>query len=110
MALKTLGSNATNTLRALVQDSNLTVADAATLRANIKWDWDYVNGAFVLIQNGAVYPGAYEFQGNSGLLHVPRRGVLKVLPGDYVAYDASGWPILVSGGAIQYSATSWTHN
>ena len=96
-------------MNALVMNSDLTVADAATLRANIKWDWDYVNGAFTRIQAGAIMPAGFEFQGGSGLLYVPRRGVLKVLPGDYVAYDPNGWPILVSGGSIN-SGTGWSHS
>ena len=113
MALKTLGTSATTTLNALVMNSDLTVADAATLRANIKWDYVYVNGAWVQNQNGAAYPGGFEFQGGSGLLYVPRRGVLQVLPGDYVAYDPNGWPILVAGGSITTnvgSATGWAHS
>jgi hypothetical protein len=109
MALKTLGTAATNTLHALVQNSNLAVADAATLRANIKYDGVYVNHVWTAIQANAVYPGAYEFQGGQGLLYVPRRGVLKVLEGDYVGYDANGWPILVSGWSIN-AANSWSHS
>lgn len=43
------------------------------------------------------------------LLHVPNRGVLRVLAGDYVAYDTTtGWPILVSARAI--NAGPWTHS
>jgi len=111
MALKTAGTSATNTLRALVMNSDLTVTDAATLRQNIQWDGSYQNAAWVRIQNGAVYPGGFEFQGGSGLLHVPRRGVLKVLEGDYVCYDPNGWPILVSGWSINGSGSSgWSHN
>lgn len=97
MALKTLGTSATNTLRALVAGTNLSPADIATLRANIKND--LVNGA-------PIWPGAFEF--NSGVLTVPNRGVLKVLPGDYVAYDPNGWPILISAGAI--AGSGWTHS
>jgi len=99
MTLKTLGTSLTTSLNALVMDSDLTIADGATLRANIKND--QVNGS-------PAYPGAFEFQGGSGLLYVPNRGVLKVLPGDYVAYDANGWPILVSKGAI--AGSGWTHS
>lgn len=99
MALKTLGTSATSTLQALVQNSNMSPADAATLRANIKWDGVYGN---------AIEPGGYEFQGGSGLLYVPRRGVLKVFEGDYVAYDPNGWPILVSKYSIANSG--WTHS
>jgi hypothetical protein len=95
----------------LVMNSNLTPADAATLRQNILWDGSYQNAAWVRIQAGAVYPGGFEFQGGTGLLHVPRRGVLKVLEGDYVAYDPNGWPVLISGWSINGSgSTGWTHN
>jgi len=99
MALLTLGTSATTSLHALVQNTNLTIADGATIRANIKYDG--VNG-------NAVVPGAYEFQGGQGTLYIPRRGTLQVLPGDYVAYDSSGWPILVSAYAIANAA--WTHS
>jgi hypothetical protein len=101
MALKTLGTGATTSLRALVMNSNLSVADAATLRANIKDD---------LTNGNPIWPGGFEMQGGSGLLYVPNRGVLKVLPGDYVAYDADGWPILVSKAAIAFGSTSWSHS
>lgn len=109
MALKTAGTSATTTLRALVVDSNFTPADIATLRANIKWDWVYVNGAYVRVENGSVVPGAIDMVGGEAMLSIPRRGRLKVLPGDYVAYDPNGWPILISGGSIN-SGSGWTHN
>ena len=105
MALKTLGTNATTTLHALVAGVDLTPADIAQVRANIKDD--YLNS---LSTPGApvIWPGGFEM--NAGELYVPRRGVLKVLPGDYVAYDAFGWPILVSSFSIAYGSTSWTHS
>lgn len=40
-------------------------------------------------------------------LVIPKRGVLQVLPGDIVAVDNTGWPILVSGAAIGYAGTQW---
>jgi hypothetical protein len=43
-----------------------------------------------------------------GLLTIPKRGVLKILPGDIVAIDNTGWPILVSGAAIGYAGSAWT--
>lgn len=43
-----------------------------------------------------------------GLLFVPRRGVLKVLPGDYVGVDPYGWPILVS--AFSIANGPWSHS
>jgi hypothetical protein len=42
------------------------------------------------------------------ILTIPNRGRLNVLPGDIVAVDASGWPILVSAAAIGYAGTNWT--
>ena len=111
MALNTIGTSATSTLHGLVMNTNLTVADAATLRANIKWDGSYVNAAWVPIQAHAAYPGAFEFQGGQGVLYVPRRGTLQVLPGDVVAYDPNGWPILISGWSINGSgSTGWSHS
>jgi hypothetical protein len=91
-------------------DGNLSVADAATVRANIKWDGVYVNKAWTQIQNHIAYPGGLEYSpSGEALLHVPRRGVLKVLPGDYVAYDPNGWPILISGWSISGSgSTGWS--
>jgi hypothetical protein len=43
-----------------------------------------------------------------GTLYIPRRGILKVFPGDYVAVDpTTGWPILVSASAAN-NASAWT--
>lgn len=41
-------------------------------------------------------------------LVVPNRGILKILPGDYVAIDNTGWPILVSGNAVGTTGSLWT--
>ena len=110
MATRTLGTSATTSLTALSQTGNALPADVATLRAAIKWDGTFVNAAWVRIQAGAIFPGGYEFVGGEGLLHVPRRGVLKVLEGDYVGVDPNGWPILVSGWSINGGgSTGWTH-
>jgi hypothetical protein len=47
--------------------------------------------------------------GNGGLLTVPGRGTLKVLPGDVVALDpTTGWPILISGAAISAAGSVFT--
>jgi hypothetical protein len=110
MALTSMGTSATTTLRGLHMDGNLSVADAATLRANIKWDGVYANAAWVRVQNGIAYPGAFEFQGGQGLLHLPQgRGSVKVYPGDYVAYDPNGWPIVIAGWSISGSgASGWS--
>jgi hypothetical protein len=44
----------------------------------------------------------------NGQLLVPNRGVLKVMAGDVVAVDNTGWPILVSANAVGYSGSLWT--
>lgn len=49
-----------------------------------------------------------EIDQGTQLLNIPGRGTLKVLPGDVIAVDASGWPILVSGAAIAYAGSNWT--
>lgn len=99
MATKTLGTNATNTLTALpFQRGGLLPADIAIIQEGILND---------LINGNPVYPGAFS---SMGLLYVPNRGILQVLPGDYVGIDATGWPILVSANAIASGSTSWTHS
>ena len=52
-----------------------------------------------------IVPGAFN---KAGLLFVPNRGVLRVLPGDYIGVDANGWPILVSANSI--AGSGWTHS
>lgn len=49
-------------------------------------------------------PGAVNFEGQ---LFIPRRGVLQLLPGDVVALDNTGWPILVSAASIAYAGSVW---
>ena len=98
MATVTLGTNATNTLTALAWQPTDAPADFASIRALIK---DDLNPAH------PIWPGAFT---TSGLLYVPNRGVLKILPGDYVGVDAYGFPILVSYKSIADGSTSWTHS
>lgn len=45
--------------------------------------------------------------GRQALLRIPNRGILKVLPGDRIAIDNTGWPVLVSGASIGYAGTLW---
>lgn len=42
-----------------------------------------------------------------GFLHIPKRGNLQVFPGDVVAVDDTGWPILISKNSIA-NGTDWT--
>lgn len=100
MATKTLGSNANNSLTALAflqGIGSMTETDVGTLNNLIK---DDLNVAHPRMGGGA-------FSSN-GLLMIPNRGVLKVLPGDWVGVDSRGWPILVSADAI--ASGPWTHS
>ena len=45
----------------------------------------------------------------NGLLEIPNRGIVKVLPGDVVAVDNTGWPVLVSANSLGYSGSLWTY-
>jgi len=115
MALLTLGTNATTTLSAIQFLSGMTVADLATLNAAILNDGTQMGGGAAA--NAApsakpIWPGALT---TDGKLFIPNRGVLQVLPGDYIGVDANGWPILVSanaiaGGAAPSATTDWTHS
>lgn len=99
MALVTLGTNANNTLTAQVFNPQAPIADFAQVAANIK-------GQSLTAFHG-ISPGAWS---PSGRLHLPGgRGVVLVKPGDYIAYDSWGWPIVVSKESIAAGGTSWTH-
>ena len=95
MATSTLGTTANNSLTSLIAAGAMLPADIAAITNAIKDD---------LINGNPIYPGAYSL---NDLLYVPNRGILKVLPGDYVGVDSSGWPILVSKNSIAHAA--WTH-
>lgn len=98
MATLTLGTNATSSLDAVSFGADLSAADFAAIQNAILYDG---------VEGNRVYPGAFARDGH---LYVPRRGILKILPGDYVAVDATGWPILVSANAIASGSTDWTHS
>jgi hypothetical protein len=102
MTIRTSGTNATTSLATSLiyqpgYGSGLPTADMAAITNAIKDD----------ISSGhPLWPGAFD---SNGLLFIPNRGVLKVLPGDMVAVDsATGWPILVSAYAL--SNGPWTHS
>ena len=104
MATATLGTAATTTLTALPFIYGLAVADYATLAAAIKRDGHNPNVSGN--PTGPQPPIGVAFQ-RSGVLVVPERGVLRLFPGDYVAIDATGWPILLSARAA--ASASWVH-
>ena len=65
------------------------------------WAADFATIAQAILDrdnpSAPIVPGAWS---QNGLLFVPNRGVLRVQPGDYVAVDNRGWPILVSADSI----------
>lgn len=102
MALLTLGTNANNSLAALKflpgWNSGVSAANVAAFNADVK---DDQNVAHPLI------PGSFDM--STSRLYVPNRGVLQLLPGDYVAVDTTtGWPIVLSAYAI--ASGPWTHS
>lgn len=115
MATKTLGTAANNTLTAVgythVSDgaqsavgSLLLPADLQSINNLIRTDTPTGIGATNEFSPGgqlATYFAA------SGQLYIPRRGMLKVLEGDWVGVDALGWPILVSAASAANAA--WVH-
>ncbi len=102
MATLTLGTTAQTSLTALLATSAPpSAADFATISQGIKND--LTNGpqgkGAALVGGGWIQPG---------LLVIPNRGILQVLPGDMVGVDSQGWPILVSANSIANAA--WTHS
>ena len=100
MTTRTLGTASTTTLTAIAFShsplSNLGTgsspsttgpADMASIKNLIKDDLNALS----------VSPNSFiDF---NGLLMIPRRGLVRVLVGDVIGVDASGWPILLSKAA-----------
>lgn len=96
MATRTLGTAATNTLTALTYSPVMNTTDLATIRAGIKND--QINGS-------PIFPGAFT---QAGLLFIPNRGQLRLIPGDVVAFNAAtGWPIVLSAAAA--ASANWVY-
>lgn len=98
MATKTLGTNGTATLPFAIQwypGTTISPADLATIQESILND---INPAH------PIWPGAFS---NNGLLFVPNRGVLQVLPGDWIGVGTTGWPVLLAPTA---ETADWTNS
>jgi hypothetical protein len=96
MATSTFGSTAQTSLTALINSGSMNATDLAAIVLAIKDDLNVAH---------PIAPGSYS---SMDLLYVPNRGILKVLPGDWVAVDNQGWPILVSANSIANS--TWIHS
>lgn len=97
MATITIGTNGTTTLTGLQFQPGTTPSDAdiATICQLITNDQQ--------AYPGQDWPGAWA---RTGILYVPNRGILKAMPGDYVAVDpVTGWPILLSSQTLPTTLT-----
>lgn len=94
MAIVSLGTAATNTLNAVAFSYGMSQTDIGDLNYMIR---DDINPAHPRI------PGAFASQ---GFLVIPNRGILRVLPGDYIGVGANNFPILLAGSVL---ATDWVH-
>ena len=74
-------------------------------RAKPSSDGDRGQRKLIFVPLGAATENDANFNGQ---LVIPKRGILKVLPGDVIAVDNTGWPILVSAAAIGYAGALWT--
>jgi len=109
MATATLGTAGTTTLTALSQPGSYTRQDGTVFSVTqLDADIATIQQAIKDDQNPA-QPINFAMGGwsRAGQLFVPNRGWLKLLPGDYVGIDATGWPILVSARAA--ASASWVH-
>ena len=99
MSTITAGTATTSNLTAVIMQSatHYAPADVAAIAEAIKND---LNVAY------PTWPGAFS---HNGLLYIPNRGMLKVLPGDLVAVDLNGWPILVSAQSLA-TGGRWVHS
>lgn len=100
MAVRTLGTTAQTTLSAIRIGADVLDADWATIMNGIKDDKIGIAGSHLRLNQALV---------KSGQLVIPNRGIVQVFPGDYVAIDSDGWPILISASSIGYGSTNWVH-
>jgi hypothetical protein len=74
-------------------------------------DWATIQNSILSDADGThpIVPGAFTRQ---GLLFLPRhRGVIKLCPGDWVAVDLNGWPVVISNYSLPQTLTATgTHN
>ena len=100
MATHTIGTNANNSLTYGLKflpgyGSGMSPSDIAAIALQIKDDLNVAH---------PIFPQAFSANGQ---LFIPNRGVLNMLPGDYVAVDpTTGWPILISKRAA--ASGPWT--
>ena len=101
MATKTVGTAATTTLVAvqIPPSYNATPYVSDT-------DWATIQNS-ILSDGGNLHPivpGAFTRQ---GMLYLPQhRGAIKLMPGDWVAVDPNGWPVVISNYSLPQTLTA----
>lgn len=116
MALRTIGTNANNSLSGFVVGFNDTIAaDIATLNTQLRFDPPGYNAYAQAAATGLVTgigtnrPRINEAYLKTGTLIIPNRGRLQLKAGDFVCWDTTtGWPIVISGDAA--AAGPYTHS
>lgn len=105
MATATLGTALPTTLTAVpFTYGALAAADFAAIASAIKHDTHNPN---IIGVGNTGQPPIVSALSRNGILIIPNRGALTLYPGDYVAVDATGWPILLSMRAA--ASASWVH-
>jgi hypothetical protein len=97
MATVTLGTTAQTSLTAIQYQASVSAADFATIMQGIK-DMRVAAGVRPILPDGL---------SRFGKLVIPNRGIIDVLPGDYVAIDGNGWPILIASQVA--GSGPWVH-
>jgi hypothetical protein len=94
MALRTLGTNANNSLGGFLVGVDDFVPSSVALISLIKSDIPMINAA---LQSGQPRNVLNENYTQTGTLIIPGRGVLICKYGDFIGLDPNtGWPILLS--------------
>ena len=103
MALKTFGTNATNSLRAVqfyASSDKMTDSDLALFNALVQPNYGGSNP-----NSGKL--GTYVSR--DGQLYIPRQGWVKVFAGDWLVLDqTTGWPFVLSANAV--TSGPYTHS
>lgn len=104
MATITAGTSATTTLTGLIWNRQLALSqptDLATIINNVKSQPG--TGTFQRIAAGAFT--------QNGRLHFPGRlgSFINLNPGDLIAFDGAGWPIVVSAFSLA-NGGGWSHS
>ncbi len=108
MALKTFGSNANNSLRAVQFNPSagvMTDADLASFNADIQANY----GGGTADNIGPTSNNVAPYVTREGQMNIPGRGWIKLLPGDWLVLDlTTGFPFVLSQAAV--ASGPYTHS